>query len=367
MVAKWLSLKVLDRYIAGQFLRTFGFSLLICSMISMAIDFSDKVQNFVDKKPPTRAIFLDYYVGFVLHMANQLMPLYVLIAVVFFTSRMAANSEIISMLNAGMSFRRVLKPYLLAAFAIMGFQLVASHWLVPIANKARLAFEDKYVSNQKKMRDSDMFMVSQNQQVTVRSYESSTNTMRNFRLEQFEGSSLLATLEAQEAVYIDSLNIWRLSGCTFRTFQGMKESLRILPAAQTVDTTFNLKPSDFTIFINQNQELTTPELLDNVAWNLARGSGNAHSLQTEIHRRTADAFTILILTIIGLSMAGRKVRGGIGLHLAMAVGIGALFILFSKFSVTLGANGVLNPAVTVWIPNMIFGAVAAYLVWGAQK
>jgi lipopolysaccharide export system permease protein len=359
MLAKWFDLKVLDRYIAGQFLRTFGFSLLICSLISVVIDFSDKVQNFVDKKPPTKAIFVDYYLGFVLHMANTLMPLYVLIAVVFFTSRLAANSEIISMLNAGMSFRQVLKPYLIAAFGIMGFQLFASHWLVPIANKARLAFEDKYVSSQRKVRDSDMFMLSSNQQLTVRSFEATSNTMRNLRLEQFAGSSLTSTLEAQEAVYVDSLNLWRLTGCTFRTFDGMRETLRILPPTQTVDTAFNLKPADFTIFINQNQELTTSELRETVAWNLARGS-NAHSFATEIHRRTADAF-------IGLSMAGRKVRGGIGLHLAMAVGIGALFILFSKFSVTLGANGVLHPAVTVWIPNMIFGALAAYLVWGAQK
>jgi lipopolysaccharide export system permease protein len=367
MSKKWLHLNVLDKYVAGKFTSTFLFAILVCSLISVVIDYSDKVQNIVDKKPPYKEIFIDYYLSFVLHMANTLMPLYILIAVVFFTTRMAANNEIISMLNAGVSFRRLLRPYLLVAICVTIFQLVTSHFIVPITNKARLRFEHKYVMNQEKVRGStSFFMVSPNEQITVRSYDNSAKTIRDFRLERLEGSKIVATLEAADAVWSDTTGKWRLSNYVQRTFKGMEESIT-LGGTNMLDTFINLTPTDFTWSINQNQEMTSPELMHAVARSNSRGSADSLSFETEVHRRNADATTIIILTIIGLAMAGRKVRGGVGVHLAMAIGIGALFILLSKFAVTLGANGVMSPSIAVWIPNLLFGSVAIYLAHHAQK
>jgi lipopolysaccharide export system permease protein len=368
MLPAWLHMHVLDRYIVGKFLRTFGFSLLICSMISVVIDFSDKVQNFVDKKPPFKEILIDYYLGFILHMAGLLMPLYVLIAVVFFTSRMAADSEIISMFNAGMSFKRILRPYLIAGLLIGGAHLLTSHFLIPLANKNRLKFEHTYVwLNQEKVKGSNaLFMISPTEQVYVRSFDKSSKSARDFRLQRFNGSTVTNILEAKEATWIDSLKTWRMSNYTMRSFDGLKETYTRSGAGK-LDTAINLSATDFTWFQNENEEMTSPELAEAAQRDKSRGSGLARNYEIEIQRRTAEAFTIVILTVIGLAMAGRKVRGGIGLHLAMAIGIGALFILLSKFAVSFAANGVLHPAVAMWIPNLIFGIVAVYLVVVAQK
>jgi lipopolysaccharide export system permease protein len=368
MLRKWFDLKVLDRYLIGMFLRTFGFSLMVCTLISMVIDFSDKVQNFVEKKPPVQAILFDYYLGFVLYMAGLLMPLYVLIAVVFFTSRLATNSEIISMLNAGVSFKRLLKPYLIGATLIAGMHLISSHFLIPLANKSRLKFERTYVAlNQEKVKGSNaLFMISPNEQISVRSYDNRLNAARDFRLERFTGSQITDILEAKEARYIDSLGVWQMSNYTTRSFDGMKETYNRFNTG-TRDTVINLLPTDFISYHNQNEEMTSLELMQAASRDKARGGSKSRTFDIELHRRTAEACTIIILAIIGLAMAGRKVRGGIGLHLALAIGIGALFILFSKFAISFAASGVLHPAVAMWVPNLFFGAVAWYLVAVAQK
>jgi lipopolysaccharide export system permease protein len=368
MWKKWFDLKTIDRYIIGKFLRTFGFSVLICSMISVVIDFSDKVQNIVDKKPPLKEIVIDYYLGFILHMAGLLMPLYVLIAVVFFTSRLATDSEIISLLNAGVSFKRLMRPYLIAASLIVATHLCMAHFFIPMANKGRLKFEHTYVwLDQEKVKGTNgLFLVSPTEQVYFRSYDKTSKTARDFRLEHFDGSKIQGILEAKEAQFIDTLGIWRLTNFSRRSFDGMKESFR-LSGTEKLDTLINFTPQDFTFFQNQNEEMTSPELARTVARIKSRGGGNARTFEIEIQKRSSEAFTIIVLTIIGLAVAGRKVRGGMGLHLAIALGIGAVFILLSKFAVSFAANGLLHPAVAMWIPNILFGAIAAYLVWAAQK
>ncbi len=361
-------LKILDRYIIGKYLATFFFALLICTMVSMAIDFSDKVQDFIEKPCTAWEIIFHYYVGFVAFMAGMLLPLYTLIAVVFFTSRFAFNSEILAILNAGVSFSRLMRPYLIAGGAVTLLHLAMNHTLVPQANKMRLKFERTYVySNKEKTKSSKIhFMLSPDSKLYIESWDKNSKMARNLRIEKFTDNRLSSMLFATMAQWQDEPQKWRLSQYYFRTFNGLKETIDYHNSG-TLDTTLNLAPADFSWFEEQNLEMTTSELSAAIERDKIRGVGNTKGYQIERLRRTAEPFTSLILTIIGLALAGRKVRGGMGLHLALGVGIGAFYILLSKFSITLAASGSMPIALGIWTPNILFSIVAAYLVLKAQK
>jgi lipopolysaccharide export system permease protein len=359
-------IKLIDKYIIGNYLTTFFFSLLICTLIACSIDFSDKVQSFIEK-PCTKLEIASYYLGFMLHMSGLLMPLYTLIAVVFFTSRMATNAEILAILNAGVSFWRLMRPYILAASCVALMHLFFNHYAIPKMNKSRLWFERTYVwLDQEKSRSSNVhFMLGPTTKAFVRGYNKTSKTISSLKLEKFTGSRIESILEAENATYKDSTQRWILSNYTIRKFDGLHES--ITRPQGILDTAISLSPSDFTFFNNKNEELTTSELNETIQRDKKRGLAGAKTYELERQRRTAEPFTNFILTIIGLSVAGRKVRGGMGLHLAIAIGIGALYILLSKFAVSFAASGSVPVVVGMWIPNMLFMSVALFLMFRAQK
>ncbi|MCB0529749.1 MAG: LptF/LptG family permease [Lewinellaceae bacterium] len=363
-----LKLKVLDNYIIRKYFSTFFFSLLICTLISVAIDFSDKVKQFIEKTCTLYEIVFDYFSGFILHMAGLLMPLYTLIAVVFFTSRLAFNSEILSILNAGVSFRRLLQPYLIAGSAIALLHFFLNHFIVPEFNKSRLLFERTYVwtTGQDKGKTSNVhFLVAPDTKVFIRGYNKNSKSASGLRLEKFVGSRIVSILEADNASWKGEPNRWQLNSYSIRNFNGLHEDYRKFNTP--LDTAINLAPEDFTWYHNQNEEMTTVELLDAIARDRSRGLSNSRQYEIEFHRRTADAFTNIILTIIGLAIAGRKVRGGMGLHLAVGIGIGAGFILLSKFAVSFASSGTVPIMLGMWIPNIIFLGIAIWLAGKAQK
>lgn len=364
---KLLNVKTLDRYIIKKYLSTFFFSVLIFTMISMAIDFSDKVQSFITKSCTVKQIIVDYFAGFVLHMAGLLMPMYTLIAVVFFTSRMAFNSELLSILNAGISFRRLLRPYLIAGSIVALLHLTLNHIIIPHFNKSRLLFERTFVwTEQDKGKTSNVhFLVAPDVKVYIQGYNKTSKTASGLRLEKFAGNKIISILDAQNAAWKAEPNRWELTSYTVRQFDGLKENLT--RHTTPLDTAIDLTPQDFVYYHNQNEEMTTADLLEAIARDRSRGLSNIKSYQIEMHRRTADAFTIIILTIIGLAVAGRKVRGGMGLHLAIGIGLGAMYILLSKFAVSFVASGSVPVMLGMWIPNIIFTVVAIWLVQRAQK
>lgn len=364
----FLKFKVLDAYLMKKYFSTFFFSLLICTLISIAIDFSEKVKSFIEKPCTLKEIVLDYYAGFVVHMAGLLLPMYTLIAVVFFTSRLAFNSEILSILNAGVSFQRLLRPYLMVGCAIAAMHLALNHFIIPEFNKSRLKFERTYVwtQGQDKGKTANVhFLVAPDTKVFIRSYTKSSKTANGLRLEKFEGSRIISILEAENAAWKNEPNIWQLNNYSVRTFDGLRE--RFVKYSAPIDTVINLSPQDFVFYQNQNEEMTSAELSQAIARDRSRGLANSKKFEVEIYRRTADAFTNIILTIIGLAVAGRKVRGGMGLHLAMGIGIGAGFILLSKFAISFASNGTVPVLLGMWIPNIVFLAVAIWLAGRAQK
>lgn len=364
----FLKIKVLDAYLAKKYYSTLFFSLLICSLISVAIDFSDKIKSFIEKPCTVKEIVFDYYPGFVMHMSGLLMPMYTLIAVVFFTSRLAFNSEILSILNAGVSFQRLLRPYLIVGGTIAALHLALNHFIIPEFNKSRLKFERTYVwtTGQDKGKTSNVhFLVSPDTKVFVRGYNKNSKTASGLRLEKFEGSRIVSILEADNASWKEDSSRWQLNNYSVRTFDGLREGYKRYN--EPLDTAINLTPQDFTWYHNQNEEMTSAELREAIARDRSRGLSNVKRYAVEMHRRTADAFTNIILTVIGLAVAGRKVRGGMGLHLAVGIGIGAGFILLSKFAISFATSGSMPIMLGIWIPNLVFMAVAVWLASKAQK
>ena len=361
-----MQIKVLDKYIIKKFLSTVLFSLLILTMISCAIDFSDKVQAIIEK-PCTKKDVLAYYIGFMFHMTSLLMPLYTLVGVVFFTSRLAFNSEILSIFNAGVSFNRLLRPYLIGGSLIALFHLSVNHFIAPIFNHWKLSFEHTYVwTDQDKGRTVNVhFLTAPDTKIFIKGYNKSNLTMTGMRLEKFHRNKIESILEAENATWLPEKETWKISQWSIRTFDGLKESFK--RSTIPMDSAINLTPEDFVYYSNQNQEMTTPELQQVIKKEEQRGLSYSRSYAIEKHRRTADAVTNIILTIIGLAVAGRKVRGGMGFHLALGIGIGAGFILLSKFAVSFASSGSVPVMLGMWIPNLIFAGIALWLISRAQK
>lgn len=362
-------MKKIDKYIFMKYITTFLFVVLILTMIASIIDFSEKVENFIEEDCTINEIIFDYYFGFWPYINSLLLPLYALISVIFFTSRLAFNSEIISILNAGVSFYRLLMPYLAAACLIAAVHLIGNHFIVPQGNKSRLDFEHKYVwkNNDKgKTKNVHMFL-NERQKVYIRYYSKKDSTAHDFTIERFdENLHLESYLHADKARWVDSTKKWRLKNYERRFFSGNREKFSVNKKG-SIDTLLNLVPEDFVRFLNQKEMLASPELKRFIKAEQHRGVSNTRIYEIELYRRTSEPITIIILTIIGVAIAARKVRGGIGLHLAIGIGLGAIFIFLSKFSVTFAASNNIPSLLGVWIPNIVFSMVAVYLVSKAQK
>ena len=361
-------LKILDRYILAKFLGTFFYVVLIFALITLVVDLTDKTDKFIEQEVPLTAILIDYAIPFLLHINGLLWPLYTLIAVIFVTSRLAYNSEIISMLNGGVSFRRLLRPYLIGALVIAGLHTLGNHLLIPRANKSRLDFEHSYIwHNRDKGKKQNVHMgIDANTNLYVRYYNKRDTSVRDLRLETFENNRLVKLVKASKAEWLGPPNRWRLRNFSIRTFDGLAETL-VLDKSAPLDTTIALRPQDFVRYDSEKEMIPTPRLTTFIEEEKQRGVGATKVYEVELHRRTADSFTIFILTLIGVAVASRKVRGGMGLHLAIGIGLGAIYIFLSRFTITFAMNQVIPVLIGVWLPNIVFGTVAAWLIGRAQK
>ena len=360
----------IDRYIVDKFLRAFFFTVLIFTLITVIIDFSEKVEKFVEEDITRSEILLTYYPGFIVNIYGLLFPLFTLIAVIFFTSRLANNAEIISIFNAGVSFRRLMRPYWVGGGIIAILHFAGNHYFIPKGNEMRLDIEYKYITqvsdaDQGKTQHVHMFL-EPGTKVYVGSYRKRDSTIRDLRIEQYRNQELVSMLKASRASWKQDSGKWELNNYEIRTFDGLKEQITLGPG-MTIDTLINLHPDDFTDLKEQQSMMTTAELYRFLQKQYARGAGNTVKYEAELHRRSAEPVTVLILTIIGLAVASRKVRGGVGLHLATGIFIGAIFLLLSRFAIVFAAGQALPVLLSIWLPNLIFGALALMLVARAQK
>lgn len=360
-------LKIIDKYIIKKYLSTFFFTALMFSMIATIIDFSEKVENFIEEPVTKKQIFLEYYLNFIPYINGLLWPLFSLIAVVFFTSRMAYNTEIIPILEAGVSFNRLLRPFMIGAGVLVVLLLIGNHFVIPNGNKYRLHFLHTYVwKNDDKGKTENIHMfIGDGSKVFIKYYRKRDTIANEMRLETFKNGELSSIVEASTAKWIGYPNKWQLQDYRKRTFKGLKESLVV--SSKSLDTVLNIVPEDFVRYNNQKEMMPTYELSRFISKEKERGLTPTQNFELEIHRRTADPASIFILTIIGVAVAARKVRGGMGLHLAIGIGLGAAFIVISRFSNTFVTNLNMPALLGVWIPNILFAILGLYLVKRAQQ
>ena len=361
-------LSILDKYIIKKYFVSFFFSAFMFTVIAVVIDFSDKLEKFIEKELPASQVIQEYYLNFIPWINGILWPLFALMAVIFFTSRLAKNSEIIATLSAGVSFRRFLRPYLMAAGLIAVVHFVGSHYFIPRGNKTYINFENTYIhpSNQRTKTENIHIFLDPDSKIFIRNYRSRDTSMRGVFLERFEDGRMVELIKAELMEWSGPPNNWRISDYQVRRFRGDGESFD-LEKKGTLDTTLNLIPADFVRYSNQKEMMTSRELRAFIAYENAKGLGKAKKMITELYRRSADPYTIVILTVIGAAVASRKVRGGVGLHLAFGVTIGAVYIILSRFSTTFANQLDLPSGISVWLPNILFTLVAIILLFRAQK
>jgi lipopolysaccharide export system permease protein len=365
-------MKIIDWYILKKLLTTFFFCIFLFTVIAVVVDISEKTEDFVRSGLGFTDIIMLYYIGFVPYIDALLFPLFVFIAVIFFTSKMAGRSEIVAILASGASFRRFLVPYWIGGTALGLLLLLGAHFVIPKAQDIRASFETRYVNgnnsyNQLVAHGHDQYLrVDSFTYAGIRGYDTATKRGNAFFMHRIKGNQLVYNLRA-ESIYWDTTkhkNKWVLQTVYERTIDGMKET--VLQSTRK-EMTFNFKPFDLSHDEYAKDKLNSIDLTNFIKLEKLRGSEDVNALQVEIYRRTATPVAVLILTLIGAIIASRKVRGGSGAHLAIGFLLATLFILMDRFSTIFSAKGNLPPIIAAWIPDTVFIIVALYLYGKSPK
>lgn len=338
---------------------------MLIILIAIIFDISEKIDDFIQGQAPLKAIVFDYYFNFIPFFVNLFSPLFTFIAVVFFTSKMAGNTEIVAILTSGVSFKRLLMPYMLSAAVIATLSFILNHYVIPHANQRRLNFENTYIRN--KYRNTDMNIhrqIKPDEYIYFESYNNFENIGSRFSYEKMKNGKLVYKLMANQIAYDSLKNSWRVINYTIRTIDGLKEHIKM---GESFDTTYNFTPEDFGTRLNNVETMNRPELNKFIAEEKMRGSDEIAFFELEKYRRTSMPFATFILTLIGVSMASRKTRGGIGLHIGLGMLVSFSYILFLQISTTFATNGNLSPLLAVWIPNIIYFFIALTLLKLAPK
>lgn len=356
----------IDRYIIVKFLGTYFFAITLIISIAVVFDFNEWIDNFINNKAPMKAIIFDYYLNFIPYFSNLFSPLFVFIAVIFFTSKLAENSEIIAMMSTGMSFRRLLRPYMISAAIISIMTYGMGAYVIPKGNVTRLNFEDQYKRKKKKEYVRNVQMEVDNGVIAyIERYENYNKTAYRFSLDKFEDKKLVSHLTARSATYdTTTVNKWTLKNYMIRQMDGMRETIT---KGDRLDTIIQMDPQDFLIMSGQQQTMTSSELDEYIAKQKRRGFANIKEFEIEYHQRIAMSFAAFILTVIGVSLSSRKVKGGMGLYLGIGLGLSFSYILFQTVSATFAINGNASPIIAVWIPNILYTMIAIYLYKKAPR
>lgn len=359
-------MKLIDWYIIRKFLGTFFFAISLIIVIVIIFDVSEKVDDFINSKAPFSKIMLSYYLNFVPYFVNMFSALFTFIAVIFFTSKMASNTEIIAILSSGVSFRRLLFPFIISSLAIALLSFVLYNFLIPPANKKRFEFEYQYIREHKDFKERDTHIqIQPGEFVYMETYSSETNTGFMFSLEKFNPNGDLIYKMLADVIQWDSVqNCWSINNYYVREIDGYKEKIY---GGKKLDTIFNLKPYDFTREAANIEIMNFFELRKYIESEKLKGADNVEFAMVEKHKRIAYPFATVILTLIGVALSSRKVRGGIGLHLGIGIGISFTFIMFMQITTTMATYSNLPAWIALWVPNLIFGILALYLLRRAPK
>lgn len=356
--------KIIDRYILGKFLGTYFMVIVLMLAVIAMFDVTEKLDAFLTA--PLKETIFDYFLSFLPYFANQLSPLFVFISVIFFTSKMAGNSEITAILSSGISFRRLLWPYMLGAafIAIMTFAL--SNHLIPPTNVKRIAYTNKYVKNKRVDYGTNIQLQVRPGVVAFMSrFDNTSKTGFNFSLDRFEGKALVSRLTARTVSFDTLKNYhWVLHDYMIRDFKGTKE---IIKTGNSLDTVITIEPRDFLISSNDQETMTTPQLTEYVEKQKQRGVANIKGFEIEKEKRYAATAAAFILTLIGMSLSSRKSKGGMGINIGIGLALSFSYILFSTVTSSFAISGLTTPFIAMEIPNVVYLLIGIILYIRASR
>lgn len=352
----------IDGYIIGKFIGTYFYSIILIISISIVFDINENLAKFTTNNAPLRAIVFDYYANFVPYFANLFSPLFVFIAVIFFTSKLAGNSEVIAMLASGMSFKRLLRPYMISAAIIAGLNFYLGAYVIPKGNVIRQNFESLYKSSNRKKTSATNVQLQVGKGVIayISQYDDRNKTGYGFFLDKFEDKKLVSHMTANVIKYdtiSDSRYHWKAYNYKIRSLEGMREKIT---SGIEIDTMIMMEPMDLIFSKGQQETFTSPELKRYISKQQERGSSNVVQYEVEYQKRIATCFASFILTIIGASLSARKRKGGMGLYLGIGLALSFSYILLQTVSSTFAINADTPPMLAAWIPNILYFFIAYY-------
>jgi len=357
---------IIDRYIMKKFIMTFFISLVLIIGIVIIFDISEKIDDFVQHEAPLKAIIFDYYVNFIPYFINMFSPLFVFITVIFFTSRLAANSEIIAILSGGISYARMMKPYVVSAALIALLSLCLNLYVIPRSNATRIAFEERYVHKHANFAGRNVhYQIAPGEFVFVESFSSWNNTAYKITLETIRDNRVVSKLTAESAVWDSTKGAWSMRKWFIRDFNtGLEDKVRL---GEQLDTVIALTVEDF--YRNEMTVATLPikQLNELISVQRMRGDRNVMYALIEKNTRYALPFSAFILTIMGVSLTSRKKRGGIGWNIAIGIALAFMYILFLRFSQMFVYTDTLPPGIALWLPNAVYVVIAGFLYRIAPK
>ena len=353
--------KRMDSYIIRKFIGTYVYSIVLIISISIVFDINENLAKFTTNHAPLKAIVMDYYANFVPYFANLFSPLFVFIAVIFFTSKLAGNSEIIAMLACGMSFKRLLRPYIISAALIAALNFYLGSYIIPKGTVVRHNFESLYKNNKKITSASNVqLQVAPGVIAFISQYDDVTRTGYGFTLDKFENKKIVSSLSANVVQYdtiSDTRYHWKLKNYKIRTLTGMREKIT---SGNALDTVIQMEPMDLVFSKGQQETLTSPELRRYISKQQQRGSQNVVQYEVEYHKRIATSFASFILTIIGVSLSSRKRKGGMGMYLGIGLALSFSYILLQTVSATFAIQANTPAVLAAWIPNILYTFIAYY-------
>lgn len=326
--------------------------------IAVVFDLTEKIDDFFENQVPIKEIIFDYYLNFIPYFMNMFSPLFIFISVIFFTSKLAGNSEIIAMMASGISYHRLMVPYAISATILFVLSFVLTGYIIPPASEKMLNFQDKYIQRFSRENARNIQMeVSPGTILYIETFQKRTNTGYRASLENFDGKKLTMRITADRITY-DSAYNWHFSKYVRRDFDGMYETLS---SGNQLDTILPIVPEELFYTAENAQMMTNPELKKYITHQRERGTGNVQAFETEWWKRWASPIGAFIMTFLGVTLSSKKVRGGMGKNLGIGITLSALYILFSTVSTTFSVSGVMSPFMSVWLPNFIFLAIGIVL------
>lgn len=358
-------IKKIDFYIIRKFLGTFFFTIVLIIGISIVFDLSEKIDDFIESEAPIKAIIFDYYFNFAPYFANLFSGLFTFISAIFFTSKMAFNTEIIAILSSGVSFRRLMLPYMVSAGFICLFSYYLGCYVIPPANKKMVDFQYAHVKSKPINMDRNIHrQLASDIYIYMGRYDVRNDMGDKFTIEKFENHKLLSKLSAEKIRWDRERKIWTLSTYTIRDIIGDKE---VITTGTKKDTTLNMSPEEFSTVENDIEAMTQPDLKSFIRQQRMRGVDALEVYEVEQHRRVAVPFSSFILALIGVSLASKKIRGGIGLHLGFGIALSFAYIMFQQITKVFALSGSVSPFLSMWIPNIAFAVIAFFLYRWASR